>query len=114
MEEVVKQYTFKVKQQQQAINLDHDVEHRYWPHPAKVILIQEVENYKEATVSAYTDGSKFQKVVGSGVVIFKGSDIITRQKLTLEDRYSNNQAEQLAIHKALEEIGMLNRKTSIR
>ena len=37
LEEVVKQYTLKVKQQQQAINLDHDVEHKYWPHPAKVI-----------------------------------------------------------------------------
>jgi len=58
LEEVVKQYTLKVKQQQQAINLDHDVEHKYWPHPAKVISIQEVENYEEATISAYTDGSK--------------------------------------------------------
>jgi hypothetical protein len=40
LEEVVKQYTFKVKQQQQAINLNHDIEHRYWPQPAKVISIQ--------------------------------------------------------------------------
>jgi ribonuclease HI len=43
-------------------------------------------------------------------VIFKGSDIITRQELKLEDRCSNNQAEQLAIHNALEEIELLNRK----
>jgi len=55
LEEVVKQYTLKVMQQQQAINQDHDVEHKYWSHPAKVISIQEVENYEEATVSAYTD-----------------------------------------------------------
>jgi ribonuclease HI len=110
LEEVVEQYTFKAKQQQQAINLDHDVEHRYWSHPAKVISIQEVENYEEATISTYKDGSKFQKVVGSGAVIFKGSDIKTRQKLKLEDRCSNNQAEQLAIHKALEKTEMLNRE----
>jgi ribonuclease HI len=77
---------------------------------AKAISIQEVENYEEATISAYTDGSKFQKGVGSGVVIFKGSDIVTRQKLKLEDKCSKNQAEQLAIHKALEEIGMLRRE----
>ena len=70
LEEVVKQYTLKVKQQQQAINLDHDVEHKYWPHPAKVISIQEVENYEEATISVYTDGRKFQKGVGSGVALF--------------------------------------------
>jgi ribonuclease HI len=43
-------------------------------------------------------------------VIFKGSDIITRQKLKLEDRWTNNQTEQLAINNALEEIGLLNRE----
>jgi ribonuclease HI len=44
-------------------------------------------------------------------VIFKGSDIIARQKLKLEDRCSNNHVEQLAIHKALEEIELLNRES---
>ena len=109
LEEIVERYTFKEKQHQQAINLDYDVEHRHWPHPAKAVKIKEVENHEEATISAYTDGSKCQRGVGSGVVIFKGSDIIARQKLKLEDSCSNNQAEQLAIHKALEEIELLNR-----
>jgi ribonuclease HI len=86
------------------------VEHRHWPHPAKAVSIKEVETHKEATISAYTDGSKYQRGVGSGVVIFKGSDIIARQKLKLEDKCSNNQAEQIAIHKALEERELLNRK----
>jgi ribonuclease HI len=85
------------------------VEYRHWPHPAKAVTIKEVENHEKATLSAYTDGSKYQRGVGSGVVIFKGSDIIARQKLKLKDRCSNNQAEQLAIHKALEEIELLNR-----
>jgi len=110
LEEVVKQYTFKDKQQHQAINLDYDVEHRYWPHLAKVVSIKEIETH-EATISAYTDGNKYQRGVGSGVVIFKGSNIIARQKLKLENRYSNYQAEQLAIHKALEEIELLNRES---
>jgi len=79
------------------------VEHRHWPQPAKAVTIKEVENHEKAKISAYTDGSKYQRGVGSGVVIFKGSDIIARQKLKLKDRCSNNQAEQLAIHKALEE-----------
>jgi hypothetical protein len=43
-------------------------------------------------------------------VIIKGSDIIARQKKKLEDRCSKNQAEQLDIHKALEEIELLNRE----
>ena len=42
-------------------------------------------------------------------MIFKGSDIIARQKLKLKGRCSNNQAEQLAIQKTLEEIELLNR-----
>jgi ribonuclease HI len=110
LEEVVKQYIFKEKQHQQALNLDYDMEHRHWPHLAKAVSIKEVETQEEATISAYTDGSKTQRGVGSGVVIFKGSNIIARQKLKLEDRCSNNQVEQLAIHKALEEMELLNRK----
>jgi hypothetical protein len=59
------------------------VEHRHWPHPAKVVSIKQRETHEESTISAYTDGNKYQRGVGSGVVIFKGSDIITRQKLKL-------------------------------
>jgi len=50
-----------------------------------------------------------QNMPYSKLCTFKGSDIIARQKLKLEDRCSNNQAEQLAIHKALEERELLNR-----
>jgi hypothetical protein len=100
----------KRKQHQQAINLDYDVKLRHWPHPAKAVTFMEVENHEEgASISAYTDGSEYQRGVGSGVVIFKGGDIIAKQKLKLEYRFSNNQAEQLAIHKALEKIVLLNR-----
>jgi hypothetical protein len=53
LEEVVKKYTFRDKQQQQAINLDYDVEHRHWPHPAKVVSIKEIETHEEATISKY-------------------------------------------------------------
>jgi len=107
---LVKQYTFRDKQQQQAINLDYEVEYRLWLHPAKAISIIETGAHEEAAICAYTDGSKYQGGVGSGVVIFKGSDIIARQKMELDDRCSNNQAEQVAIHKALEEIEVLNRE----
>jgi ribonuclease HI len=81
------------------------------PHPAKAVSIKEVETHEEATISTYTDGSKCQRGVGSGVVIFKGSDIIARQKLKLKDKCSNNQAEQIVIHKTLEEKELLSRKS---
>ena len=69
--DIVKQYSFREKQQNQDINIAHDVEYRLWPHPARAATITEIETHKEATINAYTDGSKYQRGVGSGVVIFK-------------------------------------------
>jgi ribonuclease HI len=108
--EVVKQYSFRKKQLNQDINNDQDVEYRLWPHPARATTITEIESHEEATISAYTDGSKYQRGVGSGMVIFKGSDVIARHKFKLSNSCSNNQAEQLAIQKALEEIELLKRE----
>jgi ribonuclease HI len=42
--------------------------------------------------------------VGVGTAIFIQSDLVHQLKYTLHDRCSNNQAEQLAIFKALETI----------
>jgi len=50
LEELVKQYTFRDKQQQQAINLDYEVEYRLWPHPAKSISIIETGAHEEAAI----------------------------------------------------------------
>ena len=50
----------------------------------------------------FTDGSKSEQGVGSGVAIFTGKVFTEQLKLKLDDRCTNNQAEQLAIVKALE------------
>jgi len=42
------------------------------------LTIDEVAGNKEATVHAYTDGSKHDQGVGSGVVIFKGSEMVAK------------------------------------
>jgi len=101
IEDAITRYTFRDTQQQQTRNLDHHVEHRNWPHPAKAIKIVETQSHEEATIRAYTDESKYQGGVGSGVVIYRERNIIARQKMDLENRCLNNQAEQVAIHKAL-------------
>jgi ribonuclease HI len=44
--------------------------------------------------------------------VTKRRDIIARQKVNLEKRCSNNQVEQIAIYKALEEIDLLDREGS--
>ena len=47
--------------------------------------------------------------MGSGLVIFKGSNMIAKGQLKLKPRCSNNQAEQFAILKALESIETFNK-----
>jgi ribonuclease HI len=71
----------------------------------------QIETKEEATIRAYTDGSKYQRGVGSGVVIFKGSDVIARHKFKLSNNCSNNQAKLLAIQKPLEEIDIPYRES---
>jgi ribonuclease HI len=52
----------------------------------------------------FTDGSKSEQGVGSGVAVFIGKVLTEQLKFQLDNRCSNNQAEQLAIVKALEII----------
>ena len=52
----------------------------------------------------YTDGSKSVNGVGAGVVIFEYNDLKDTLKFKLSDNCSNNQAEQLAIIKALQHV----------
>jgi ribonuclease HI len=51
-----------------------------------------------------TDGSKSDTGVGAGVVIFHDNELIKAMQYRLNEQCSNNQAEQMAILKALEYI----------
>jgi ribonuclease HI len=77
-------------------------------HPADVVRIAEAKDYKDQLVQVYTDGSKCEVGVRSVAVIFIGQEIAAQIKLKLNGRCSNNQAEQLAIIKALETIESIN------
>ena len=57
----------------------------------------------------YTDGSKSEEGVGAEIVILYGCNTIVSLKLKLGDRCSINQADLLAIYKALEMINSLNK-----
>jgi len=78
-----------------------------WPHPADFINIPETNGCDDQTVRIYTDGSKGERGVGAGVVIFVNNELIARHKFRLNHRCSNNQAEQLAIVKAPDLINYL-------
>jgi hypothetical protein len=56
------------------------------------------------TIHIYTDGSRGEHGIGSGIAIFTDSNITGMKKYRLNGQCSNNQAEQLAILKVLENI----------
>jgi hypothetical protein len=59
----------------------------------------EVTNYK---IEIYTNDSKSEKGVGSGIAVFVDGSLTFQLRYKLVDKCTNNQVEQLAIAKALE------------
>jgi hypothetical protein len=62
------------------------VEIQNWPHPAEVGTIHEVAGNEDTPIQMYIDGSK--QGVGSGAVIFKGSEIIAKIQSKLDNKCS--------------------------
>jgi len=82
---------------------DRDMELENWTYPATYIKTIEGEVESLHPIQAYTDGSKSDLGVGNCVVIFL-DNIIKTMQFRPNERCSNNQAEQMAILKALEYI----------
>ena len=75
-----------------------------WNHPATHVKI--IEGYEDSShpIQAYTDGSKNYLGAGAGIAIFLDNNLTATLKYRLNGRCTNNQAEQMAILKALEYI----------
>ena len=84
------------------------MELKNWSYPADTVKIIEGKENKEHTIQLYTDSSKSEHGVGAGVAIFAGNEPAAQVKFKLDKKCSNNQAEQLAIVKALEAIETLD------
>jgi len=84
------------------IQYDREIEVKNWIHPAKHVKLIEGHENSINYIHAYTDGSKGDSGVGSGIAIFSDNSLIATMKYMLNGRCSNNQAEQMAILKALE------------
>jgi len=80
------------------------MEVKHWTHPANTVEITDGQEDGNHNIHVYTDGSKTEHGVGSGIAMFKDSKLIDTKKYKLNGRCSNNQAEQLAILKALENL----------
>jgi ribonuclease HI len=85
------------------------VEIQNWSHLTEVGTIHEVAGIEDKPIQVYTKGSK--QGVGSGAVIFKGSELIAKIQFKLDKKYTKNQAEHFTILKALEKLEALNRQS---
>jgi hypothetical protein len=85
-QEAVKQYNVRKSRGSQTLELDNVVELKDWPHSADAIIITETKDYMGQTVQVYRDGSKYEKGVGYGAVIFIRKEIAAQIKLRLDSR----------------------------
>lgn len=87
-------------------NMEYDapLEVIHWPHPAEEPLIRAPMEDTANKIDIYTDGSKIGGKVGAAAVIIQNDMVIHRSKYKLHEKCSNNQAEQIAILKALQHI----------
>jgi hypothetical protein len=104
IEEAVKYYEC---QKGQGILLDREIEVKHWTHPANTVKINDSQEDRKHNIRVYRDGSKSEQGVGSGIAIFMDSKVTDTKQYRLNGRRSNNQAEQMAILKALENIEYL-------
>lgn len=81
--------------------------YKIWPHPATDIPIREMNNEGNYAIKVYTDGSKSEEGVGAGIAVYSSHEAVRTRMFRLHSRCSNNQAEQLAILKALEELASM-------
>ena len=67
------------------------------PNPADEVKTTENKHYEQQTALIYTDGSKNDQGVGSGVATFVQQKLAVQLQFRLGTRCSNNQAKQLAL-----------------
>ena len=80
---------------------ERDTDVTKWQHPADAIIRVSQEKEENPT-QIFTDGSRSERGVGSGVAIYNSGEIIDTIECRLSKKCTNNQAEQLAILIALE------------
>ena len=78
-----------------------------WPHPALRPTFMEPQESMQYSKVIFTDGSKTGDKVGAGAAIYVNQEVTKRCKYKLGSCCTNNQAEQFAILKSLEELSFL-------
>ena len=107
VQEVATQYNITTRRSAQKYQIDKAENPRNWLHSADIVSVNDTKDEgEEHWWNIFTDGSKSEQGVGSGVAVFTRKVLPKQLKFKLDDWCSNNQAEQLAIVKTLEVIEM--------
>jgi ribonuclease HI len=97
-EEVTTLCNITTGRNKQKYQIDKVENPRNWLHPADTDSDNNTkDDGEEQQWRIFTDGSKSEQEVGSGVAIFTGRIFTEQLKFKLDNRRSNNQAKQLAI-----------------
>jgi hypothetical protein len=102
IEEAIQFYKITRGRTKEEALVDRDMGVKHWQHPAEMITHLTKNNKETSTIQIFNDGSKSEQGVGEGVAIFRTRIHIKSLKYKLNKRCTNNQAEQLAILRALE------------
>jgi ribonuclease HI len=73
-----------------------------WQHPADALIRVPQEGEEKNSIQVFTDGSRSERGVGSGIAIYRSGESITTIQCRLNRKCTNNEAEQFAILTALE------------
>jgi ribonuclease HI len=110
IEETFKFYKYIRGSTKEEALVDRDMGVKYWHHPPETITFLKENNEDTSTIQIFTDESESEHGVGAGIVIFKSGNLIDSLKYRLNKRCTDNQAEQLAIFRALEYTGNIERE----
>jgi hypothetical protein len=83
-----------------------------WSHPARRSDRMETTDLKTHPTEIFTDGSKIGDKVGAGVSIYMDKILVRQYKYRLQNNCSNNQAEEIAILKSLEQLPSIADQTN--
>lgn len=82
-----------------------------WPHPARRVTITETSDLTTYPTEIYTDIYKGGGKVRAGGAIYSNKRLVTQCKHKLQNFFSNIQAEQIGILKALDHLPKLDDPT---
>jgi len=76
IEEAAKLYRLTRGSTKDNEQFDRDTDVKHWQHPKETNIRVMEENYVKTSIQIFIDGSKSEKGVGSGIVIFKAGQHI--------------------------------------